>query len=236
MPLDSAASGRRSAGVPGRRPLVVRVVILDVDGTLVDTNYLHVEAWARAFRALGHCVPRAAIHRQIGKGSDQLIPEFVSDAAAARRADELHGEYYAELEPHAYPLPGARELLARLAARGLGLWLATSAKPDELERHLETLAARDKLAGVVSSKDVERSKPAGDIFQATLQRAGCDADEAIVVGDTVWDVLAAREAGLRTVALLSGGAFSQAELEAAGAVAVDADCAALLAASFPDGL
>jgi HAD superfamily hydrolase (TIGR01509 family) len=215
---------------------MLKVVMLDVDGTLVDTNYLHVEAWARAFRALDECVPRAAIHRQIGKGADQMIPEFIRDPLAARRADELHGECYTELQPHAYPLPGARELLARLAARGLALWLATSAKPEELEQHLESLAARDKLAGVVSSKDVEQSKPAPDIFLATLQRAGCAADEAIVVGDTVWDVIAAREAGLRTVALLSGGAFSQAELEAAGAVAVYPDCAALLAASFPDGL
>jgi HAD superfamily hydrolase (TIGR01509 family) len=211
-------------------------VILDVDGTLVDTNYLHVEAWARAFRALGQCVPRAAIHRQIGKGADQLIPEFIHDPATAERADALHGECYAELEPHAYPLPGARELLARLAARGLAIWLATSAKPDELERHLESLAARDKLAGVVSSKDVEHSKPAGDIFLATLQRAGCAADQAVVVGDTVWDVIAARKAGLRTVALLSGGAFSRAELEAAGAVAVYPDCAALVASSFPEAL
>ena len=215
---------------------MVQVVILDVDGTLVDTNYLHVEAWARAFRALGQGVPRAAIHRQIGKGADQLIPEFIHDPLPARRADELHGEYYAELQPQAYPLPGARELLARLAARGLALWLATSARPDELAQHLESLAARDKLTGVVSSKDVERSKPAPDIFQATLQRAGCAADEAIVVGDTIWDVIAAREAGLRTVALLSGGAFCQAELEAAGAVTVYPDCAALLASSFPDAL
>src|SRR3954452_11117580 len=118
-------AGRRTpahrAAAPRRRPLVVRIAILDVDGTLVDTNYLHVEAWARAFRALGHPVPRAAIHHQIGKGSDQMLPEFIADKARAQRADELHGQYYAELEPHGYPLPGAVELLARLEERGLAL-------------------------------------------------------------------------------------------------------------------
>jgi HAD superfamily hydrolase (TIGR01509 family) len=215
---------------------VIKAVILDMDGTLVDTNYLHVEAWARAFRAVGQCVPRTAIHRQIGKGADQLLPEFIADEATARRADELHGERYAELEEHAYPLPGARELLARLRERDLALWLATSAKPDELERHLVSLEARDKLAGIVSSGDVDESKPAGDIFTVTLQRAGVAPAEAVVVGDTIWDVIAARKAGLRTVAVLSGGAFSKGELEQAGAVAVYADCAAMLAAGFPAGL
>jgi HAD superfamily hydrolase (TIGR01509 family) len=215
---------------------LVNVVILDLDGTLVDTNYLHVEAWARAFAAIGKLVPRTAIHQQVGKGSDKFLPEFVSDEAAAKRADELHGEYYAAMQQYGYPLPGAKDLLATLKQRGVAVWLGTSAKPEELERFLKVLDAEDKLAGVISSKDVEESKPAADIFAVALERAGCRPEEAVVLGDTVWDVEAARRAGLRTVALLTGGAFSRAELAAAGAVAVYDDCAALLAAGFPETL
>jgi len=215
---------------------VASVVILDLDGTLVDTNYLHVEAWARAFRAVGREVPRAVIHRQIGKGADQMLPELIPDEAAARRADALHGEIYAELSAYSYPLPGARELLASLKERGVALWLATSAKPHELERQMAMLAAQDKLAGVVSSEDVAKSKPARDVFTATLERAGCAPAAAVVVGDTVWDIIAADKAGLRAAAVLTGGAFSEAELRAAGAVAVYRDCAALLAGGFPAGI
>jgi HAD superfamily hydrolase (TIGR01509 family) len=215
---------------------LVKAVIFDLDGTLVDTNYLHVEAWARAFAAVGKTVPRTAIHKQVGKGSDKFLPEFVTDEAQARRADELHGEYYAAMQEHGYPLPGAKALLAALKERDVALWLGTSAKPEELERFIAVLDAKDKLAGIISSEDVEESKPAGDIFAVALERAGVAAAEAVVVGDTVWDVGSARRAGVRVVALLSGGAYSRAELEAAGAVAVYDDCAALLAAGFPDGL
>ena len=114
--------------------------------------------------------------------------------------------------------------------------MATSAQPEELKRHLQALAADGKVAGIVSAGDVARSKPAPDTFQTTLDRAGCAPEEAVVLGDTVWDIEAARGAGLRAVMVLTGGAFSQAELEAAGAVAVYPDCAALLAAGFPEGL
>jgi HAD superfamily hydrolase (TIGR01509 family) len=214
---------------------LIEAVILDVDGTLVDTTYLHVEAWARAFRELGLSVPRAAIHRQIGKGSDKLLPEFVPDEATAKHADERHSALYARLAEHSYALPGAKELLARLKVRGLALWLATSAKPEELQQHLRVLEAEGKLAGIVSSEDVDESKPAGDIFELALHRAGCDAAAAVVLGDTVWDVESAQRAGLRAIGVLTGGAYTRAELEAAGAVAVYPDCAALLAAGFPEG-
>ena len=215
---------------------MIKIVILDLDGTLVDTNYLHVEAWARAFAAIGKLVPRTAIHQQVGKGADKFLPEFVTDEAAAKRADELHGEYYAAMQQYGYPLPGAKDLLAALKQHGIALWLGTSAKPEEMKHFLKVLDAEDKLTGVISSKDVEESKPAADIFAVALERAGCRPDEAVVLGDTVWDVEAARRAGLRTVALLTGGAFSRAELAAAGAVAVYDDCAALLAAGFPETL
>lgn len=215
---------------------LVKAVIFDLDGTLVDTNYLHVEAWARAFAAIGKMVPRTAIHKQVGKGSDKFLPEFVTDEAAAKRADALHGEHYAAMQEYGYPLPGAKELLVALKQRDVAVWLGTSAKPEELERFIAVLDAKDKLAGVISSQDVEESKPAADVFAVAAQRAGVAPAEAVVVGDTVWDVEAARRADLRIVALLSGGAYSRAELEAAGAVAVYDDCAALLAAGFPDGL
>jgi HAD superfamily hydrolase (TIGR01509 family) len=215
---------------------LVKAVIFDLDGTLVDTNYLHVEAWARAFAAIRKTVPRAVIHKQVGKGSDKFLPVFVTDEAAARRADALHGEYYGAMQEYGYPLPGAKELLAALKQRDVAVWLGTSAKPEELERFIAVLDAKDKLAGVISSKDVAESKPAADIFAIALQRAGVVPTEAIVVGDTVWDVESARRAGVRMVAVLTGGAYSRAELEAAGAVAVYDDCAALLAAGFPDGL
>jgi HAD superfamily hydrolase (TIGR01509 family) len=207
---------------------VIERVSLDVDGTLMDTNYHHVEAWARAFRDLGCQVPRSAIHRQIGKGAEQLLPLFVPNEADHGRADELHSRYYAELRRSAGPLPGGKELLAALAARSCAIWLATSAKADELADHLLALEADGKLAGVVSSADVTASKPAPNIFALALQRSGGGTAKSIAVGDTIWDIEAAGLVGLRTVAVLTGGAYSRAELESAGAIAVYADCAALL--------
>ena len=216
---------------------MIRAVIFDIDGTLMDTNYLHVEAFARAFREVGHEIPRAAIHEQIGKGSDQLLPTLLGDdVKAVERADSRHSEIYAELEEQGYPLPGAKELLAALKERRIASWLATSAKPEQLKFLLGALEAEGKIAGVVSSGDVEASKPEPDVFAAALERAGCPSDEAVVVGDTVWDVIAAKKAGLRTVAVLTGGAFSRAELEESGAVRVCQDCAELLSTGFPDDL
>ena len=210
------------------------VILLDIDGTLVDTNYLHVDAWARAFHGVGLVVPRAAIHRQIGKGSDQFLPEFVKDPKAAERADGLHLEEYAKLAQFGFALPGARELLETLRADGHPMWVATSAKPEELAQRLDALGVREEvLAGVVSSGDVERSKPAPDIFVEACRRAHCKPEQALVIGDTVWDMLAAKTAGTRAVAVLTGGAFSREELRAAGALAVYEDCAEMVARGFP---
>ena len=210
------------------------VILLDIDGTLVDTNYLHVDAWARAFHGVGLVVPRAAIHRQIGKGSDQFLPEFVKDPKAAERADGLHLEEYARLAQFGFALPGARELLETLRADGHPMWVATSAKPEELAQRLDALGVKEEiLAGVVSSGDVERSKPAPDIFVEACRRAHCKPEQALVIGDTVWDMLAAKTAGTRAVAVLTGGAFSREELRAAGALAVYEDCAEMVARGFP---
>lgn len=216
---------------------MIQTVILDVDGTLVDSNYLHVEAWSRAFRAVGLSIPRASIHKQIGKGSDLFLPTFVTDPVQAEQANQLHSESYAALAEYAYPLPGARELLASLAERGYQAWLATSAKKEELDKVIDDLDARERLAGVITSEDVEGSKPRPDIFPAALTRSGASVEEAVAVGDTVWvwDVEAANRGGLRCVTLLTGGAYSRDELMHAGAVEVFQDAAALLSAGFPEG-
>ena len=213
---------------------MARVVVLDVDGTLMDTNYLHVEAWARAFEEVGRRVPRVELHRQVGKGSDLLIAEFVDDEETAQKIDELHSEYYAELQEHGHPLPGAKELIPALGERGYEVWFVTSAKDEELEHHMGELEAEGKLAGVVNSSDVENAKPAPDIFELALERAGASPDETVAVGDAVWDIESASAAGIRTVAVLTGGAFGEEELREAGAVEVYEDCAALLESDFPE--
>jgi HAD superfamily hydrolase (TIGR01509 family) len=213
---------------------VPRIVVLDVDGTLMDTNYLHVEAWARAFEEVGHRVPRAELHKQVGKGSDLLIQEFIEDGEKAAKIDELHSEFYAELQEYGHPLPGAKELIPALAERGYGVWFVTSAKDEELEHHMSELEAEDKLSGVVNSSAVENSKPAPDIFELTLEKAGASPDETVAVGDAIWDIESASAAGIRTVAVLTGGAFSRQELEEAGAVGAYENCAALLESGFPD--
>lgn len=213
---------------------MARFVVLDVDGTLMDTNYLHTEAWARAFEEVGHRVPRARLHKQIGKGSNLLIREFVEDEETEERIDELHSEIYAELQEYGHPLPGAKELISSLRERGYEVWFVTSAKDEELEHHMQELEAEGRISGVVNSSAVENPKPAPDIFELALQKAGASPDETVAVGDAVWDVEAADAAGIRTVAVLTGGAFSRQELEEAGAVAVYEDCAELLDSSFPE--
>ncbi|MCA1688333.1 MAG: HAD family hydrolase [Actinobacteria bacterium] len=213
---------------------MAKVVVLDVDGTLMDTNYLHVEAWARAFEEVGHRVPRVELHKQIGKGSDLLIREFVEDEGTAEKIDELHSEFYGELQEHGHPLPGAKELIPSLLERGYEVWFVTSAKDEELEHHMGELEAEDRISGVVNSSAVENSKPAPDIFELALQKADASPEETVAVGDAIWDIEAADGAGIRTVAVLTGGAFSEQELKEAGAVEVYQDCAALLESDFPE--
>jgi HAD superfamily hydrolase (TIGR01509 family) len=214
---------------------LVKAVFLDIDGTLMDTNYLHIEAWAQAFEEVGARPPRSRIHHEVGKGSDKLIPGFVEDGKA-ERVSELHSEYYAQLQERGHPLPGAKELVASLAERGYEVWFATSAKPEELEHHMRELEAEGKISGVVSSDEAEESKPAPDIFGLALERAAVSPEEAVVVGDSIWDIEAAKEAGVRTAAVMTGGAFSRAELEEAGAYAVYEDCRELLDDGFPEKL
>lgn len=192
-------------------------VLFDVDGTLLDTNYLHVLAWARAFRDCGREATMAELHALIGMGSDKLIERFTG--AEDSELDEAHSKRYAELGGDGRSLPGAAAMLRETKRRGGRVVLGTSAKGHELEKILDTLAARDAVDVVVTSADVEHSKPDPDIFRVALERSGLSPQTAIAVGDTVWDIKAAAELGLRTVGVTTGG-IAREVLSAAGAVEV----------------
>ena len=213
---------------------MARVVMLDIDGTLMDTNYLHVEAWARALAEVGVHTPRVEIHKQVGRGSEQLIREFVEDKKAVDKVGELHAEFYSDLQKYGYPLPGAKDLIADLSEKGYELWFVTSANPEELESHQEQLESEGRIAGIIKSSDVEDSKPAPDIFERALEKANASPEETVALGDAIWDVKAAKSAGIRTVSVLTGGAFSEEELREVGAVEVYKDCEALLGSDFPE--
>jgi phosphoglycolate phosphatase-like HAD superfamily hydrolase len=200
-------------------------VIFDVDGTLLDTNYLHVTAWWEAFRERGHDVACADIHRAIGLSSDDLITRVLGRPDPSVSA--AHSRYIAPYLGRMRPLAGAPDLLRDTARRGLNVVLATSAKDEELDLMLDALGARDALGTVVSSGDVDQAKPHPEIVQKALEESGTDPDRAVMIGDTVWDVLAAQRAGLPCVGLLSGG-ISEEELRGAGAAETYPGPAALL--------
>ncbi len=197
------------------------VAILDVDGTLVDTNYQHALAWFRAFREHGIVLPIWRIHRHIGMGGDQLVESMTSaqvEREQGERIRESETQRYSEMIEEVEPFEDARALILALRERGHTVVLASSAKKDEIEHYIELLDARE-LADWTSSADVESTKPAPDLVEAALERAGADASDAVMVGDTPWDVEAARKAGVGTLAVMTGG-FAEEELAEAGAVGV----------------
>lgn len=200
-------------------------VLFDIDGTLVDTTYLHVQAWWRALDEAGECRPMAAIHRLIGMGSDHLLDSLVGE----QRPDigEAHGRHYQALHHQIRALPGAADLLGQVKAAGGRVVIASSAKPRDLDVMLGALDAEDAIDDIVSSGDVGSSKPAPDIFAKAMDAGQVEPTRALVVGDTVWDVRAASDAGIRSVAVQTGGQARQ-ELDDAGALAVYADCAEIL--------
>ncbi|WP_035772887.1 HAD family hydrolase [Arthrobacter sp. Br18] len=209
-----------------------RGVLFDVDGTLVDTNYLHTLAWWQAFRRFGHDAPMAGIHRAVGMGGDKLIGHLLGadrDASEDGELESTHAAVYSSYWPSIRRFEGARELLQRCAADGLTVVLASSSSTQEVTVMREIIDADDVIAGATSSSDAEHSKPSPDILTAALDSAGLRAENSVFVGDAVWDVLAASELGIPTIAVLSGGT-SAAELREAGAVEVYADVAQLLAA------
>ncbi|GAA4964938.1 HAD family hydrolase [Actinoplanes utahensis] len=207
-------------------------VLFDVDGTLVDSTYLHTVAWWEALRQFGADVPMSRIHRGIGMGSDNLLDHLLGpdrdrddDERATTAHDVLYGAWWERLRP----LPGAAELVRAVAGRGLAVVLASSARAPELDQLRRVLGADDVITAATSSSDAEQSKPAPDILEAALDQSGVDPKAAVFVGDSVWDVQAAGKLGIPVVGLACGGT-SAAELTDAGAVAVYDDPAALLAA------
>ena len=207
----------------------VRAVLFDLDGTLVDSNDFHVDAWERAFREAGHAIDRDRIAGQIGKGGDLLVPALLPDAPAAQqeRLGTRHGEIFkARYLDLVRPFPGAAALLRRVSDSGRKVVLASSASGEELDHYMGLLGARDLVSATTSSDDVSTTKPAGDIFAAALAKAGVTPRHAIVVGDTPYDIAAAEQCAVPTVAVRSGG-FDAAALK--GAVARYDDVAALLA-------
>lgn len=194
--------------------------ILDVDGTLVDTNYHHAIAWHRALRAHGRSVQMWKIHRHIGMGGDKIVTALAGEKTEEEAGDEIRAaetEAYGELIGEVEPMRGARELIGGLREDGTMVILASSAKQDEVDHYLDLLEARDLVDGWTTSADVEETKPAADLVHAALEQAG--EGPAVMVGDSTWDAKAAAKAGLPTLGVLTGG-FSEEELREAGAAAV----------------
>jgi HAD superfamily hydrolase (TIGR01549 family) len=194
--------------------------ILDIDGTLVDTNYQHTLAWYRAFRQHGIVLPMWKIHTHIGMGGDQLVASLTSQSVDEEKGDDIRSAekaLYMALIEEVEPVEEAREFIADLKKRGHTVVLASSAKADEVEHYLDLLDARTLADDWTTSADVESTKPQPDLVNAALAKAG--GGDAVMVGDTPWDIKAARGADVPTIAVITGG-FSRAELEEAGAAAV----------------
>lgn len=204
--------------------------ILDIDGTLVDTNYHHAIAWFRAF--VGHDIVRPIwrIHRHIGMGGDQLVTALCGEDTERELGDRIRDaerQEYGRLIGEVRTMQGSRELIATLKERGHVVVLASSAKADEVDAYLDLLDARELADAWTSSGDVEATKPEPDLMRAALDRVDATAEEAVMIGDTPWDVEAARRAGVGTLAVVTGG-FAEQELREAGAVDVFESVADLL--------
>ncbi len=217
------------------------VALLDVDGTLVDSNYQHTLAWYRALRENGIVLPIWRIHRHTGMGGDQLLGALLDDDTERQLGESIRSaerRCYMEMVDEIEVTAGAVELLDDLRDRGHTAILASSARGEELERYLDMLDARGRVDGWTSADDVNATKPAPDLVLAGLERAGAGPGaEAVMIGDSPWDVRAASKAGVPTVAVLTGG-FSRDELAEAGARAVFESVAELrgaLDSVFPDG-
>ena len=218
----------------------MRGLIFDLDGTLVDTVYAHVFAWQRAFAEAGLAIDGWRIHRRIGMSGGLFARAAARelghaiDAAAAEELQRRHGELFRQFLPDRRPLPGAVELLSELRKRKIAYGIATSGRRPEINRSLEVLGVGDEVV-VVERGDVPRAKPEPDLFIACLQRLGLPSGECYVVGDAVWDHLAARRAGILSVGVLCGG-YGEPELVSAGAYRVYRDPAELLSSLDELGL
>lgn len=206
-------------------------LLCDVDGTLVDTNYLHTVAWWQAFAEAGRPRPMVDIRAAIGMGADQLLPRLQGtpdDSELGQRLRERHSELFRPYWTLLQPLPGAADLVRACAGRGLRVVLATSAGAEELTALRRAIDADDAIAAATNADQVSSTKPAPDIVHQALEAGQVERHDAVFVGDTVWDVIAAHRAGLPCVAVTCGGT-TEAELRAAGADEVYSDPATLLA-------
>jgi HAD superfamily hydrolase (TIGR01509 family) len=206
-----------------------RGILLDIDGTLIDSNEAHVEAWVQALRENGFEAGKEKIRSLIGMGGDNLLPAAVGvdkESEEGKKIAKRHGELFKERLPHLHPFPGVRPLLEKMKAEGLKRLAATSAEPDDVKALLEVAGVVDLVQGAADSGDADHSKPDPDIVRAALDRLKLRPAEVVFLGDTPYDVEAARRAGVATIALRSGG-FSDEDLK--GALALYDDAADLLA-------
>ena len=199
------------------------IAVIDVDGTLVDSNYHHALAWYRALRSMGETYPLWRIHRLIGMGGDQLVSALGGEEVEQRIGNEARERWVEEVDAligEIAPLPGARDLLLTIKERGHRLVLASSGKPQHVDAFVELLDAREIADAITSSEDAEQSKPAPDLLQVALEKLGAAPDaSSVMIGDSVWDVEAAKSAGMPAIVVRSGG-FGDDELRDAGAVAI----------------
>lgn len=196
----------------------LEAIILDVDGTLVDSNDLHAEAWQKAFSHFGRDLPLEVIRSQIGKGGDLLVPDLLDARQMQKFSKELK-DYRKQLFQDRYlekvrPFDGTKDVLTALHERGVRLFLASSADPDEVKHFTTLIGIEDLIDGSTSAGDVEFSKPSPEVFEAALEKLGTAAERSLVVGDTPYDILAAHRASLPIAAVLSGG-FDRSTLDKA---------------------
>lgn len=213
-----------------RATFETRSVLFDLDGTLIDTTYLHTVAWWHAFRQVGLAVSMHRIHRSVGMGSDHLIDAVVDEEHTDEQDDAVrsaHASIYAMNWPVLQPFPGAQDLVRRLHGDGLTVVLASSAGSADLSAAREVLQLDDCFTAMTHKADVERSKPEPDLLEAALEQSGLRAEDAVFVGDAVWDVEAANRLDIPSIGLACGG-YSADELRTAGAVDVYDDPADLL--------
>ena len=210
--------------------MTISAVLFDVDGTLVDSNFLHMDAWSRAFADMGTPVDSWRIHRGIGQDSARLLESLVGDRGDewTQRAKDLHKQYYLEQSGRLRAFDQAADLLRELASRDIRVVLATSAPADELELLMDALDAGDAIHATTNADDVATAKPEPGIIEVALQRAEAAPSDALFIGDSVWDMMAAARAHVRGAGVLSGG-VGPSELLEAGAVSVFDDPADLLA-------
>jgi phosphoglycolate phosphatase-like HAD superfamily hydrolase len=199
----------------------VPTAVVDIDGTLVDSNYQHVIAWDRAFAAVGEHPPLWRIHRHIGMGGDQFVSSVAGEDCEAAHGDhvrELEKDLYGDLMPEVRVIEGAGELVERLAEAGWSVVLSSSARAEEVDHYFDLIGAGQHAEGRTDSGDVEETKPSPDLIESALDRVE-DTGDAIMIGDSVWDIEAAARAGVPSVAVLTGG-FPEGSLRDAGAVEV----------------